>query len=381
MLHSKNILLFSFTLLLCSCGWLLRPHFSPLNSPNLDAWPNTQFSQTKVNINEFSEGGIPKDGIPPIDHPKYIAQEKAIWLGPLEPVIVMKIGMTVRAYPLQIMLYHEIVNDTIDGLPVTITFCPLCNTALAFERRLGNRLLDFGTTGLLRKSDLVMYDRQTESWWQQFTGEAVVGELTGQTLIQLDTEIVSFAKFQKNFPDGKVLSRDTGFNKPYGKNYIMGYDTIDSSPYYYTDQSDTRLKPMQRVLGVSVKGKNWIYPLSILEEKPIINDVINTVPVVVFYQQGMRVIAGSRNVKNARLTGAATVYERYLEQRILSFIQLDDQVFDEQTQSSWNYFGLAISGPLKGKQLKSISQGVHFSFAWLAFRPDSEIYGQDKKGE
>lgn len=369
-----SIPILTLVLFLSGCSWFYRPHFTPLDAPNIEAWPNTNFTQSKVNINDFSDGGIPRDGIPPIDNPLYIAHHKAIWLTPLEPVIVVDIAGIARAYPLQIMLYHEIVNDSFGGHPVAITFCPMCNTAIAFDRRLGGKVLDFGTTGLLRKSDLVMYDRQTESWWQQFTGEALVGQLAGDVLTRLDTEIVAFGEFQNNYPSGEVLSRETGFDKPYGKNHIIGYDNINSSPYFYLDKTDTRLKSMERVLGVSANGINRIYPFSTLKNTPVINDEINQVPVVVFYHDGMRVIADTRLVEKARLTGAATAFSRDLDDLELSFIQQGGKTIDEQTRSVWNYFGVAISGPLEGKQLHSLSRGVHFSFAWFAFQPSSEIY-------
>lgn len=372
----KICFLLSVFVSLNACSWLLRPSFNALNEPDISAWPNTQFSRSKVNINEFYEGGIPKDGIPPIDHPQYISQAKITWLLPQEPVIVLQIKGVARAYPLQIMLYHEIVNDVINGHPVSITFCPLCNSAIVFDRRLGKRVLDFGTTGLLRKSDLVMYDRQTESWWQQFGGQALVGELTGAVLKTIDSQIVAFKEFQQTYPNGKVLSRDTGFKKPYGKNYIMGYDKIDSSPFYYTDKNDTRLRPMERVLGVTAAGINRIYPFTLLKNNPVINDEINGVSVVIFYHDGMRAIAENYNVKKAWQVGAAMAFYRKVNKQMLTFIQIDNKIFDQQTHSQWNMFGQAINGKLKGVKLKTASKGVHFSFAWFAFLPDSEVYGQ-----
>jgi hypothetical protein len=147
----------------------------------------TDFSQHSVPLSEFQSGGPPRDGIPPIDNPRYVSPAEAdTWLAPDEPVIAVALEqddehVVARAYPLQILLWHEIVNDTLGETPVTVTFCPLCYTAVAYDRRLepGGTIYDFGTTGNLRHSDLVMWDRQTESWWQQFSGEAIVGELTG----------------------------------------------------------------------------------------------------------------------------------------------------------------------------------------------------------
>ena len=143
----------------------------------------TDFSRHSVPYDEFLSGGPPRDGIPPIDNPKFVSPGEADqWLEGLEPVIFVDIEGDARAYPLQILTFHEIVNDEVGGIPVAVTFCPLCNSAITFDRRLGGVVYTFGTSGNLRNSDLVMWDRQTESWWQQFTGEAIVGVLTGKRL-------------------------------------------------------------------------------------------------------------------------------------------------------------------------------------------------------
>ena len=157
-----------------------------------DEW-KTDFSRHTVPLDEIVSGGPPKDGIPAIDHPMFVAVHEADrWLGQREPVVVVRLGDETKAYPLQILIWHEIVNDVVGATPVAVTYCPLCNTALAFDRRLDGRVLDFGTTGRLRYSDLVMYDRQTESWWQQATGEAIVGSLAGAELTFIPAPLVSW---------------------------------------------------------------------------------------------------------------------------------------------------------------------------------------------
>jgi hypothetical protein len=172
-------------------------------------WPKTDFSRRTVELAEITSGGPPKDGIPAIDRPRFVApSEAARWLQGDEPVIALRIAGDARAYPLQILTFHEIVNDTVGGTPVAVTFCPLCNASIVFERRAGERVLDFGTTGRLRKSDLVMYDRQTESWWQQFTGAGIVGHYAGTRLATRPAEVVAFDEFRTAYPGGKVLARD-----------------------------------------------------------------------------------------------------------------------------------------------------------------------------
>jgi hypothetical protein len=178
-------------------------------------------------------------------------------------VIELELDGVARAYPIQILIWHEVVNDTIAGTPVAVTFCPLCNTALVFDRRLDGRILDFGTTGNLRNSDLVMYDRQTETWWQQFGGEALVGDLAGKELRQLPARIVAWEDFATRHPGAEVLSRDTGFSRPYGQNPYTGYDDVDSGPFFGAANSgDTRLPPKERVVYIEQGDDAVAVPLS-----------------------------------------------------------------------------------------------------------------------
>jgi len=194
----------------------------------------TDFTRASIPLAQLQSGGPPKDGIPPVDRPVFESIEAARgWLIGTAPVIALEVEGEARAYPLAILLWHEIVNDTLGGVPVVVTFCPLCNTALVFERTLDGLVYDFGTTGKLRFSDLVMYDRQTQSWWQQAVGEAIVGTLTGAKLTFLPAQIVSMDTFASTWPEGDVLSRDTGDPRPYGRNPYPGYDTPDERPFLF----------------------------------------------------------------------------------------------------------------------------------------------------
>jgi hypothetical protein len=229
----------------------------------------TDFAKRTAPLDEFFGGGPGKDGIPAIDEPKFVSMAEADeWLAEREPVIELELGGVARAYPIQILIWHEIVNDSVAATPVAVTFCPLCNTALVFDRRLDGRTLDFGTTGNLRNSDLVMYDRQTETWWQQFGGEAVVGELAGAELEALPARIVAWEDFAARHPDGEVLSRDTGFSRPYGQNPYTGYDDVDSGPFFGAANSDDRrLPPKERVVYVERGDDAVAVPLSWLAKQ------------------------------------------------------------------------------------------------------------------
>ncbi len=253
----------------------------------------TDFSIHNVPLDEIRSGGPGKDGIPPIDNPQFVAIAEADeWIDDREPVIVVAIdteaGPVTRAYPLQIMIWHEIVNDELGGIPILVTFCPLCNTAIAFDRRLdgSDTVYDFGTTGNLRHSDLVMWDRQTESWWQQITGEAIVGELTGNRLRVIPAQILGWETFKQEFPEGEVLSRETGFDRTYGRNPYPGYDDVDSFPFLFDSGNDDRLPAMQRVAGVDGVTEQAAYVEEALREKRVVNDTLAGSEIVLFWKEG-----------------------------------------------------------------------------------------------
>ncbi len=338
-------------------------------------WPRTDFSTSLVDLEEVHSGGPPRDGIPPIDEPDFVTGEEADeWLDPREPVIVVSAGDETRAYPLQILTWHEIVNDEVGGIPLSVTFCPLCNASIVFDRRAGDRLLDFGTTGKLRKSDLVMWDRQTESWWQQFTGRAIVGDLAGTVLTRHPASIVAYEDFRRAYPGAPVLSRNTGHHRPYGSNPYRGYDSIEDRPFLFFDPVDERLPPMERVLNVTVGDHHKLYPFSALSRVSVVNDEVADTPVVVFSREGTLSVLDESIVADSRHVLSATAYARRAGKRELSFEALEGRIMDRETGSTWNLFGVATAGPLAGSRLTTIESGVHFAFAWLAFNPDSEIW-------
>ena len=338
-------------------------------------WPRTDFSRTLIDLDEVRSGGPPRDGIPPIDTPDFVAGKEADeWLDPREPVIVVSAGDETRAYPLQLLTWHEIVNDEVGGVPLAVTFCPLCNASLVFDRRANDRLLDFGTTGKLRKSDLVMWDRQTESWWQQFTGRAIVGEMAGTELTRLPASIVAYEDFRRAYPQALVLSRRTGHRRPYGSNPYRGYDSIEDQPFLFFDPIDERLPPMERVLNISVGDHHKLYPFSALSRVPVVNDEVAETPVVVFSRDGTLSVLDESRIADSRTVPSATAYARLVGGRELHFEASEGQIVDRETGSTWNLFGAATSGPLEGSRLQVIETGVHFAFAWLAFNPNSEIW-------
>ncbi len=338
-------------------------------------WPRTDFSKRTVKLEEIESGGPPKDGIPSIDRPMFYTTEVAAQrFDAREPVIAIEIAGDARAYPLSILIWHEIVNDTVGKVPVAVTFCPLCNASLVFERRVGGRTLDFGTTGKLRLSDLVMYDRQTQSWWQQFTGAGIVGEYADVKLKQIPSQIVSFADFRSAHPGGRVLSHSTGTPRPYGRNPYQGYDRIDQSPFLLAGPPDPRLPPMERVIAVEARGKQRIYPFAALAREPVINDHVGGEPVVVLSKQGTLSVLDREQITASKEIPSATAFSRRVKGRVLEFALKDGKIRDLQTGSEWTLLGHAVSGPMQGERLVPMTGGVHFAFAWLAFKADTDIY-------
>ncbi|MBD3309340.1 DUF3179 domain-containing protein [candidate division KSB3 bacterium] len=336
----------------------------------------TDFSQHSVPYDEILSGGPPKEGIPAIDDPTFISVTEADeWLEPQEPVVLFRIDQKARAYPIQILMWHEIINDVVAGIPVVVSFCPLCNTAIAFDRRLDDRVLDFGTTGRLRYSNLIMYDRQTETWWQQATGEGIVGELTGRQLTFLPAVIISWEEFKTSYPNGTVLSKETGFSRNYGRNPYVGYDDIDSTPFLYQGPTtDGRLPAMARVVTVDLNGEAVAYPYDVLKETQVINDAVGGQPIVVFWQEGTASALDADSVAAGRDVGTATTYARQMNGDVLTFRYQDARILDNSTGSIWNVLGEAIQGKFAGQRLPPVVNVNHFWFSWAAFKPETRVY-------
>ncbi len=358
------------------------PTLLPEESPPAGAESqfSTDFSKHSVPYSEILSGGPPKDGIPAIDDPKFVSVEEADeWLQPQEPVVLVQVGDDARAYPIQILMWHEIVNDTIGGVPVTVTFCPLCNTGVAFERTFDGQVLDFGTTGRLRFSNLIMYDRQTETWWQQATGEGIAGEFTGRQLTFVPASMISWADFKATYPDGTVLSRDTGYSRNYGQNPYTGYDDVNRSPFLYRGpETPGTLPPMARVVTVDLNGEAVGYPYDVLQEVHVVNDTVGGVPIVVLWAPGTASALDAGSVAGGEDVGAATTFSRELDGQTLTFVFDGNRIVDEQTGSEWDVLGQAVSGSLAGSQLTPVVSINHFWFSWVAFRPETRVYSPDQ---
>ncbi len=341
----------------------------------------TDFSIHSVDLLEIAPGGPGKDGIPPIDDPRYESIDSAnAWLNDLEPVVSVAIetpgGPVARAYPIQILIWHEMVNDVLADEPILATFCPLCNTAIAFDRKLADDgiVYDFGTTGNLRFSDLVMWDRQTESWWQQLTGEAIVGTLTGSQLMMIPAQILGWGTFKTLYPEGDVLSVETGFSRTYGSNPYVGYDDADSSPFLFDRPADGRLRPMERVVGVDSGGEQKAYLVGDVTETDVINDDLGGLAIAVFLSAGAASATDGQNIATSRDVGQVGVFLSAVDDQVLTFALDGDRILDAETGTSWDLSGAAIDGPLEGARLTALPHVVVFWFAWAAAFPETSIW-------
>lgn len=292
-------------------------------------WPDTDFSKRSIDLDEIMSGGPPKDGIPSIDDPKFVTVAEVDNLAPTEPVIGLTINGDARAYPLRVLTWHEIVNDTVGGVPVAVTYCPLCNSAIAFDRRVNGEAVEFGTTGKLRHSDLVMYDRKTESWWQQFLGEAIVGELTGTRLEALPTRLEAWERFAARHPDGRVLVPNNPNLRRYGANPYVGYDSA-SAPFLYVGEYPEGIAPMARV--VAVDDQAWSLDL-LRREKRVEQDDL-----VVSWEPGQNSALDARAIAEGQDVGNVLVQRR------------------------------------TGQGLQDVAYDVTFAFVFHAFRPDGKLH-------
>jgi uncharacterized protein DUF3179 len=335
----------------------------------------TNTEKRSINLKDLIRPGMPKDGIPAIDNPRFVTISQARkWLAPNEPVIALEVNGISRAYPMQILIWHEVANDQIGRVPVVITFCSICNSAIVFKRKLGDRVLSFGIAGFVHGANMVLYDRQTESWWQQFTGEAIVGDLTSKKLSRLPSQIISFAQFSSAFPGGAVLSRQTGYVRDYGRNPHIRYDDIERSPSHFRGKIDERLIPMEKVIGIEIGDKAKAYPHKISSVRRVIYDRLGSQEIVVFHSEGATSALDAEDMRKSREVGSTGVFDPHVDGRRLEFSYEGGQFVDAETGSRWNILGKAVSGSLRGKSLKPISHGDYFAFAWLAFKPKTDIF-------
>jgi len=318
---------------------------APLEPPkgqNIKAEPQVQITNGVkhiVPLNKILAGGPPKDGIPSIDKPKFVSAEEAnAFLNDDDLVLGLYFDGVARAYPRMMLVWHEIVNDKINGIPIVVTYCPLCYTGTAFIRTINGEEVEFGVSGKLYNSDLIMYDRKTESYWSQILGQAIVGDLAGLKLERIHTDTLEWKAWKKLYPKTEVLSKDTGINKPYGYDPYGGYYQ-SRELYFPVENQDGRLHPKSIVYGIELGGIAKAYPDDDLAKFIVTNDVVGSVPILV-----------ARNPE----TQTGRIFERKIGNIILEFEFKNGKLYDKQTGSEWNFEGFAINGKYANTQLVSL---------------------------
>lgn len=339
----------------------------------------TDFSIATVDLEELKVGipaSDPRDRIPPIDEPNFEPVDQSSWLADREPGVLVSQSDEARFYPLTILHRHEIVNDQFPSGPITVTYCPLCNTALAFSPIVNGQKLRFGVSGLLRNSDLVMWDDVTESLWQQITGEAIVGELAGTKLIQVGSAIVSYGDFVDRYPSGQVMTVEQGFGIPYGTNPYIYYSS-GARPYNFFDREiDDRYPALSRVVGVSIGAHHKAYPFTEITEVRVVNDQLGDTSIVVLWGSPDTADAlDNQVVADSEGVGTGLAYSAEVAGQTLTFNRMEDDRFeDQQTGTTWSLLGVGLDGPLAGTQLELVPHRNEFWFAWQAFFPDAPVW-------
>lgn len=306
---------------------------------------------------------LPRDSIRSIDAPRFVDTDAAArWMTDSEQIVGLVIGDEVRAYPINILSRHEIVNDIVGGTPVVVSYCPLCFTAIVYDRRVEGETLEFGVSGKLVMNDLVMYDRETGSLWQQILGEGIDGQYHGTKLLHLPSIQTTWARWVQQHPETLVLDK----RGDYQSDSYQGYYGQSSNGVIPGSGGDDRLAGKDLVLGVILNSQPRAYAFSVLAEVRIVNDSVGDTPILIAYDLA---------------SDTAVAFERTIEGRELTFRRSSESATlleDVETGSRWSPFtGEAIEGPLEGSQLQQTAATYAFWFAWSDFYTQTGLYSPD----
>ncbi len=341
----------------------------------LDTSSAPEFPEPLVDPGEIISGGPPPDGIPPIEEPVFVGVTEALdLLDDQEAVVAIEIDGDARAYPVQVMIWHEIVNDTVGGVPVSVTYCPLCNSAVSYVREIRGVETTFGTSGRLFSSALVMYDRATESLWTHFDGRAVVGLLAGEELEVVASPLLSWVDFHEAYPTGQVLDpTQTGFVRDYGRNPYVGYDDVNTDPFLFRGDVDSRAAAKQRVVGVDIDSTPTAFALDAVSgsDAAATNTKVGETDIVILWRSGQATALEEASIEEGRDVGTVGVFVAEVDGEVLTFAAADGEVRDDQTGSLWGVTGEALDGPLAGTRLERIPHLDTFWFAWATYQPET----------
>lgn len=313
-----------------------------------------------VHPDELVQGCPGMDCIPSLDDPSFVTAEDADeWLADSDVVMGVEIGGETKAYPLRILERHEIVNDVVGGEPVAVTYCPLCRSGVVHSRELEGRNLTFGVSGMLRDANLVMYDRQTETYWSQIGGWAIIGPLVPARLELLPAAVVRWEDWYRGHPETEVLSRETGIYPASSYDELL-YERYHQRPSvgFGVDEPSGDLPAKEVVYGIEVDDAAKAYPEVLVRNETLINDAVGGMPVVVFISPD---------------DGAVLAYERRVEGEELSF-ELDNGTLLDQDENRWSLSGEAMEGPLEGTELERFRTDAFYWFAWEKFNEGTTVY-------
>lgn len=354
------ILLLSTTVCLGACTDGLAP--GPSNSPNT----NTD-NIWNIPKSEVFDGGPGKDGIPALTEPKMTTAAEATYLSDHDLVIGYKRGNDIRAYPHPILDWHEIVNDVVDGHPIAIIYCPLTGTGTGWERTYNGKITTFGVSGLLYNSNIIPYDRQTHSNWSQIRLDCVNGELRSGKAMTFHTVETTWKVWKTMFPETKVVSTETGYNRNYSKYPYGSYKTDNDWYLFPFKPKDNRLPGKERVLGVLVDGSAKVYRFDSFNGDLVIhNDVFGRADLVLAGSNVNNfIVAFDRRLNDGtKLTFTAASFNQGPTVGIL----IDNE------GNTWNMFGEAISGARTGQKLTPVVSFIGYWFSWGAFYPGAKIF-------
>jgi len=320
---------------------------------------------------EVIDGGPPPDGIPSIDNPRFKPARDISYVDSSRLVTAVRIGDTIKAYPHQVMDYHEIVNDNIGQIPYSLTYCPLTGTGIAWKRIIKGATVEYGVSGKLFRNNLIPFDRKTESRYSQMQMRAVHGSRAGTNLTTIPAIQTTWSTWKKMYPNGQVLTTNTGYERDYGgfaygKDYLHG----DSEPLFPIKYPDNRLPNKERVLGIiagdttTTASKAKAYVIS--GYKGGIHLVTDE------FDGKMIIVAASSNLN------FAVAFERRLSDgTLLDFSRVDDSlpvIMEDQEGNRWDIFGYAIDGPREDDRLIPIKSYIGYWFAMHDFFPDIKIH-------
>ena len=341
---------------------VVPPETFPVTTETSTVIPPENIMVTKglkhiVPLDKIRGGGPPKDGIPSVDDPKFATVSDSEFMSDSDIVIGLDINGETKAYPLFVMVWHEIVNDKVGGVPVSVTYCPLCFTNQVFERIIDGQEVEFGTSGKLYNSNLVMYDRLTDSYWSQALGLAITGELTGYELKRIPFDVISWQDWKNMHPDTLVMTTETGHLRAYAVDPYGDYYT-DPRIIFPVDHRDDRMHPKELILGFHENDVYRAFKQIDVESANVINDKVDDKSLLLV----------------SLFTGNARAFDRMVDGNVLTFDFIDDTIIDLETESIWNYDGLAISGSMDGTQLVRVPFDPGFWFEWVAFHHTTEVY-------